>query len=93
METAFYILIYIRTAKGFESFGRFYIGDNEELAHQLFKKLKGNQEFVEENVLQMDLMETKNNLPINIKVMGCTLEQLAENCRIITKDVFKMFVL
>ena len=44
-------------------------------------------------ILQIDLMETKNNLPVNIKVIGCTLEQLAENCKIITKEVFKMFVL
>jgi len=93
METAFYILIYIKTVKGFESFGRFYIGDNEELAYQLFKKLKGNEEWVGECILQIDLMETKNSLPVNIKVIGCTLEQLAENCKIITKEVFKMFVL
>ena len=93
METAFYILIYIKTVKGFESFGRFYIGDNEELAYQLFKKLNGNEELVGECILQIDLMETKNSLPVNIKVIGCTLEQLAENCKIITKEVFKMFVL
>jgi len=93
METAFYILIYIKTVKGFESFGRFYIGDNEEFAYLLFKKLKGSEDSVGESVLQIDLMETKNTLPVNIKVMGCTLEQLAENCRLITKEVFKMVVL
>jgi hypothetical protein len=43
--------------------------------------------------LQIDLMETRNDLPTNIKVLGCTLEELAENCKVITKVVFKNFVL
>ena len=44
-------------------------------------------------VLQMDLMETKNNLPVNIKVLGCTLEEMAENCKTIAKETFKIFTL
>jgi hypothetical protein len=35
----------------------------------------------------MESMETKNNLPVNIKVIGCTLEEMAENCKVITKEV------
>ena len=93
METSFYILIYIKTPRGFESFARFYIGDNEELARHLFKKLKGSEGLIDDCILQMDLMETKNNLPVNIKVIGCTLEELAENCKTITKEAFKIFTL
>jgi hypothetical protein len=55
--------------------------------------LKGSGEEVDNCILQMDLMETKNNLPVNIKVIGCTLEEMAENCKVITKEAFKIFTL
>ena len=93
METAFYILLYIRTPRGFESFARFFIGNRDDLARQLFDQLKCTESDIEDCILQMDLMETKNNLPVNLKVIGCTLEQMAENCKIITKEAFKIFTL
>jgi hypothetical protein len=93
METAFYILLYIRTPQGFESFGRFYIGNKGEWARRLFDKLKGSGEEIEKRILQMDLMETRDNLPVNIKVIGCNLEEMAENCKVITKEAFKIFTL
>jgi hypothetical protein len=93
METVFYILLYIKTPQGFESFARFYIGNKDELARQLFNKLKGSVEEIDDCILQMDLMETQNNLPVNIKVIGCTLEEMAENCKVIAKEAFKIFTL
>jgi hypothetical protein len=93
METAFYILLYIKTPQGFEPYARFYIGNKEEAARQLFSKLKGGGDEIDNRILQMDLMQTRNNLPVNIKVIGCTLEEMAENCKIITKEVFKIFIL
>jgi len=93
METAFYILLYIKTPRGFESFARFYIGNKEELARNLFEKLTGNGEDLDNCILQMDLMQTRNNLPVNIKVLGCTLEEMAGNCKIIAKEAFKIFTL
>jgi len=93
METAFYILLYMKTPQGFEPFARFYIGNKEDLARQLFDRLKGSGEEIEERILQMDLMETQNNLPVNIKVIGCTLEEMAENCKVIAKEAFKIFTL
>jgi hypothetical protein len=93
METAFYILLYMKTSKEFEPFARFYIGNKKELALHLFDKLKGAREEIDDCILQMDLMETRNNLPLNIKVIGCTLEELAENSKIIAKEAFKIFTL
>ena len=93
MERAFYIILYIKTLRGFEHFARYYIGNKSELAHGLFSKLKGNIEEPENCILQMDLMETQNDLPVNIKVIGCTLEEMAENCKVITKEAFKIFTL
>jgi len=93
METAFYIVLNIKTPRGFESFARFYIGNRDQVARHLFDKLKGSEADVDACILQMDFMETKNNLPVNLKVIGCTLEEMAENCKVITKDAFKIFTL
>ena len=79
--------------RGYEGFARYFIGDNEERARHLFDQLKGSSEGLDEAVLQMDLMETRGNLPLNLQVMGCTLEEMAENCKIITKEVFKVLTL
>lgn len=93
LETVFYILLHIKTPQGFESFARFYIGNKEELAHNLFEKLKGNGDNLDNSILQMDLMETRDHLPLNIKVLGCTLEEMAANCKVIAKEAFKIFTL
>ena len=90
MKTTFYIVINIKTIDGFQSFGRFFIGNNREAAYALFSQLKGNAEFSEQDILHLDLMETRDNLPISINVMSCTLDQLSANCKIITKEVFKL---
>ena len=70
-----------------------YIGNKGELARDLFAKLQGTSENPETCILQMDLMESRNNLPVNIKLIGCTLEQMTENCKVITKETFKIFTL
>ena len=88
MRTKFYIICHIKTPTGPEAYGRFEIGNDRELAAQLFEKLKGDKEVNEQNMLCIELMETSNELPININILSCTLDQLTENCRIITKEIF-----
>ncbi len=90
----YFIYCYIlRPRKVLRVLARFYIGNKKELARQLFDKLKGSKKEIDDCILQMDLMETQNNLPVNIKVIGCTLEEMAENCKVITKEAFKIFAL
>jgi hypothetical protein len=80
----------LKTPDGLDTFGRFFIGDNKEHAYNLFNKLKGNDEASETDLLFLDFMETSDGLPLNLKVKSCTLNQLAENCKTITKELFKM---
>jgi len=89
METQFYITFTLKTGKGLESFAKFFIGNNRERAFDIFNKLEGMHEVSETNVLYIDFMETKMGLPVNLNVITCTLDQLAKNCRIITKELFK----
>jgi hypothetical protein len=92
-DAAFYIALSIKTANGFENFGQFFLGNNKDAAYSIFKTLKGNSEVSEADILHAELTETKNDLPVNIEMISCTLKELAENCRIITKAAFKRFVI
>jgi hypothetical protein len=89
-ETTFYIILNTKTANGVESIGKFFVGNDGRTANNIFRALKGT-EIDDQTILSLELMETVNGLPVNIKMMSCTLEELAENCRIITKEVFKLF--
>jgi hypothetical protein len=89
METQFYIEFRLKTGNGWESFGKFYIGNNRGKAYSVFRKLEG-MEVNEKNVLHIDFIETVHGLPVNLEMLTCTLDQLAENCKCITKELFKL---
>ena len=89
-ETTFYVLLSIRTCDGFENFGKFNLGNNRDAAAQLFRQFKGNTEVDEKAMLTIELVETINELPVNLKMLACTLDELAHNTKIITKKTFKL---
>jgi hypothetical protein len=89
MKSAFYVVLNIKKGETFEAFGKFFIGHDRDFAYQLFSRLEGNESVRESDILHMDLVETVDGLPVNMKVINCKLEQLAMNCRILTKEIFK----
>jgi hypothetical protein len=90
-KATFYIVLNLRTSNGYECFGKFIIGSNQQLATAIFNQLKGKKNVDEKSILQLDLMESVNGLPVNMQMMTCSLEELAENCKIITKEAFRHF--
>lgn len=89
-ENTFYVVLSIRTSDGFESFGKFNLGNKRKAAADVFRQLKGTPIVDEKTVLTIDLVETINELPLNVHILGCTLEELAHNCKIIAKETFKL---
>src|ERR1051326_6099902 len=85
----FYIVLNIKSGKDFQTYGKFFLGSNREIANSIFKELKGNKKVSNASVLYIELMETKNELPVNIQLMSCSLDELSENCKMITKETFK----
>jgi hypothetical protein len=88
-SNTFYILINLRTQDGFESFGKYNVGNNRKSATALFRQLKGSHDIDPKTMLTMELEETVNGLPINLQMIACTLEELAYNTKIIVKETFK----
>jgi len=89
METRFYINLNIKTGDGYQVFARYYLGDDRRVANEIFEQLKGDKDANEEQMLHLDFLEMVDNLPVNINVMGCNLSELAENTRIVTREIFK----
>jgi hypothetical protein len=89
MPTEFRIAVYARTTSAFDTIGEFFIGSDREDACQLFKSLKGSPDDLEDGVLLMDLRELNRSLVFDIHMIQCTLDQVADNCRLITKHQFK----
>jgi hypothetical protein len=90
MRTAFYVILRLRTIDGFESYGSFDLGDDREFAYRTFRQLKGRELPQETDILHMDLMETKEGLPVNLRVVSCTAEEIAANVKCITREMFKL---
>jgi hypothetical protein len=87
-SNTFYILISIRTREGFESFGKYNLGNNRKTATAIFRQLKGSPDV--DQTMSMELEETVNGLPVNLQMLACTLEELAYNTKIIVKETFRL---
>jgi len=90
METVFCISINIRSGTGYELLGKFMLGCNRQFAIAVFKQLKGNVSIINDEPIQLDFIESRNGLPVHLEVMSCSLNQLAENTRLITKEKFML---
>jgi hypothetical protein len=88
-ETKFHIELNVKTTDDFKCYGKFMIGSNRKFANSLFEKMKGNKKVDDQTILQLEFVETRNDLPVNIQVISCSLEQVAENCKTVTKEIFK----
>jgi hypothetical protein len=91
MDTQFCLVITLKTPGGTENIAHFHLGADRKKAVAIFQKLKGTTDINENNVLSIEFRETKEDLPVNLKMISCTLEQIAENCRLVTKELFKNY--
>ena len=90
MDSRYYILLSLKTLIGFDTYGEYFLGDDHQTADDLFNQLKGSREITTNALLHMDLMETTDVLPLKIKTISCTLDELAYNTKLIAREVFKL---
>lgn len=89
MESRYFILLNIKTGNGLESFARFEMGNNREEAYSIFRQLKGT-EARPDKVLFLEFWDTVDGLPVNLDMITCSLDELAANCKLLTKEIFRM---
>jgi hypothetical protein len=90
MKTQFDIVLSLKTPQGFVEYGQYFIGNDREAACLLFEKLRGSRSITDHAVLHFDLLETENELPVSIKSLCCTLDELGWNCKQIAREVFRL---
>jgi len=89
METFYKISLNIKTPTGFESYINFELGSDREKADAIVEQLKGTDDITENTVIYMDFTEVEDGIPLPVKMLHCTLDDIAYNVRIITRDIFK----
>lgn len=88
MERNFYILLSLKTPADFCVYGEYFLGNDRELACELFNGLKGSNVIRNDAMLHLDLMETIEDLPVKVKTISCTLDEMVDNCRLLTREIF-----
>ncbi|MDP9042992.1 MAG: hypothetical protein M3N30_13505 [Bacteroidota bacterium] len=89
MAADYHILLNLKTCEGYENYGKFNIGKSRETALALYHSLHGNEDDSVDFPLQIELREYVTGLPMEVKLLNCTLEELGTNCKLITREVFK----
>lgn len=90
MKTDYSITLAVKTGNDVQCVGKFFLGSDREKATALFAQLHSLSHLDSHEVIYMDLVETSNGLPVTLDVRACTLAQLGENCKLITKELFKL---
>ena len=89
MNKRYAIRVTMRCEQDAECIATFNLGRKETLAAELFLKLNGNPQVTEKDPLQMEFIEIKNELPLIVDIISCTLAEIGENSKLITKELFK----
>jgi len=90
MDTQYWIQLTLKTGVGEHNLAKFFLGNERKTAYAIFQKLQGTDILNEGTMIFMDFMVTKNGLSVSADVTACTLDQLGENCKMITKELFKL---
>lgn len=90
MEERYRIAVNIKTPHGMQEIGSYLLGGDKYFAKATFALLEGKETLDETAVLRVDLVEQKTgDLDVILKSLSCTLNEQAENCKVITRELFK----
>lgn len=89
MGITFEISLNMKTCRGMETYGCFQIGSDKQFAEGLFKSLEGSNEVSMESIIMIDLIAREKGVPYPIALKHCTIEELAGNVKLITKQLFR----
>ncbi|WP_439585825.1 hypothetical protein [Dyadobacter bucti] len=90
-ENTYFVTINMKVPQGMMEVGRFFIGSDKDWAMESFGRLRGESHTSEDDVLRLDLLEKHEGTDLLLGQLSCTLDQLEQNCKLITVDAFKYF--
>jgi hypothetical protein len=88
MEVCYEISLNMKTFKGIETYGCFAVGRDEQFARTLYSSLEGGDQVSENSVITIDFIRRENGVPYPLALRHCSYDQLSENVRRITRELF-----
>ena len=79
----------MKSLKGIETYGCFKLGACEVFAVSLYESLLGDEAVLPDSIITIDLAKRERGLLFPLGIRHCSYEQLAENVKIITRELFK----
>jgi len=90
MKSQFELVLSLKTSNGFIDYGWYPLGNNRKAADHLFTQMLGSDTMADSAVLHIDLVETKAGLPFKVNGLSCTLDELCENVKLISREMFRL---
>jgi hypothetical protein len=91
MKSIYRIIVNMRVSGGYIETAHFFITDTKGDALKIFDQLQGRHASSTAPLLRIDLVARDSNGPDTIfNSLDCTLQELTENTKIITKETFKL---
>jgi hypothetical protein len=91
MKTIYRVIVNMQIPDGYIETARFFIGNNKDEATEMFELLHGRHLAGKASLLRMDLVAKDNDgIGIVHQSLDCTLKELTENVKIITKETFRL---
>ena len=90
----YFILVHIKTREGTIEIGRYLLGRDESFAMETFASLQGKDNREDTLCIRLDLVyESLGALPVCLKSIACRLKEYTQNCALLTKEIFRHFML
>jgi hypothetical protein len=90
MSPEYKMIINLRVAEGYIEAGRFNIGNDLAAASKLAGQLQGDREPAANVMLRLDFIAHQEELISVLRTIGCTLEEMSENIKLILKEIFRL---
>ena len=81
--------IRLHTPNGDELAATFFLGNSSGKADALFHQLHGRRNIEHDAFIYFELTEVVDQLPVNLKIISCDLEEAGLNMKLILKELFK----
>jgi hypothetical protein len=89
MAEEYLIMFHTKSGEELETFGEFFVGEDDEAATNLFSSFQGSTDNSTAALLFVELRKMFRGLPVDSKMIHCTLEELAINCKLIAREAFR----
>ncbi len=87
--TTYQLAINTRTLESYFETARFYIGNIEEVAMDIYGRMEGTPATKKLAMLRLDLIKVEGDSSIVIATLDCTLDEIVNNTKTIIKETFK----